>query len=257
MTRFLTICLLIFAIITGSCSSRKNRVEHNNMIPEKDLVDLITELYLTDGLLSIPKTLQLYSVSDTLKAHLDVIKLHGYTKETMDRTLKYYYVKKPKELIKIYDKVLGILSEMQSRYEAEVNQIQAKLANIWDGEKSYSLPDIYGIDTANFVLRANSQGAFYLTYTVTFAAADQSYNTRPSVYMCHPDSIETGKRHYIKSIKYIKDGQPHKYTLEIKVLEKSNFYIRGWFYDSESYPDKSVENLRIEKINLTFTQGIL
>ncbi len=257
MTRFTAISLLILALIADSCSTRKNRVEHSNMIPEKELAGLITELYLTDGLLSIPKTSQLYSLSDTLKAHRDVFKLHGYTKEMMDITLKYYYVKKPKELIKIYDQVLGILSEMQSRYETEVTQLQSRMANIWKGENSYLLPDGSGVDSANFVLQANSQGIYHLTYNVTLSPADQSYDPRPSVYLCHPDSIETGKRYYIKTIEYLKDGQPHTYDLEIRVREKSNFYVKGWFFDSGSRSDESVGSLRIENIHLTFIPGLL
>jgi len=257
MTRFTAISLLILALIADSCSTRKNRVEHSNMIPEKELAGLITELYLTDGLLSIPKTSQLYSLSDTLKAHRDVFKLHGYTKEMMDITLKYYYVKKPKELIKIYDQVLGILSEMQSRYETEVTQLQSRMANIWKGENSYLLPDGSGVDSANFVLHANSQGIYHLTYNVTLSPADQSYDPRPSVYLCHPDSIETGKRYYIKTIEYLKDGQPHTYNLEIKVQDKSKFFVKGWFFDSGSRSDESLGNLKIENIHLTFIPGLL
>jgi hypothetical protein len=257
MTRFTAISLLILALLADSCSTRKNRVEHSNMIPEKELAGLITELYLTDGLLSIPKTSQLYSLSDTLKAHRDVFKKHGYTKEMMDMTLKYYYVKKPKELIKIYDQVLGILSEMQSRYEAEVVQIQSRMANIWEGENSYLLPDGSGIDSASFVLKAGSQGIYYLKYNVTLSPVDLSYNTRPKVYTCHPDSIETGRRHYIKTIEYFNNGLPHNYTLEIRVPEKSNYYIKGWFYDSGSNPDESLRSLRIEKIDLSFIPGLL
>lgn len=257
MNRFTAISLLIFVLIAGSCSTRKNRVEHSNMIPEKELAGLITELYLTDGLLSIPKTSQLYSLSDTLKAHRDVFKLHGYTKEMMDMTLKYYYVKKPKELIKIYDQVLGILSEMQSRYETEVAQIQSRMANIWEGESLYLLPDGSGIDSANFVLKANSQGVYYLTYNVTLSPDAQSYNTRPAAYMCHPDSIETGKRYYINTIEYLKDGQSHTYTLQINVMEKSHFFVKGWFYNSGTSPDESLGDLRIENIHLTFKPGLL
>jgi len=227
------------------------------MIPEKELIEVITELYLTDGLISIPKTSQLYSLSDTLKAHLDVFKMHGYSKENMDMTLKYYYVKKPKELIKIYDKVLGILSEMQSRYDAEVNQIQLRMANIWKGENLYFLPDGSGIDSASFILKATSQGVYYLSYTATLSPADQSYKPRPSVYLCHPDSIETGKRHYLNTVDYLKDGQPHNYTLQINVQEKSEYYVKGWFYNSGSCPDESLGNLRIEKIDLTFMQGLI
>ena len=257
MIRLFTSVILVVSLIAGSCSTRKNRIDHKNMIPEKEFVTILTELYMVDGLISIPKITQLYTFKDTLGAHLDVFKRHGYTKENMDQTLMYYYIKKPKALIKIYDQVLGTLSEMQSRYELEVTQMQSRMANIWKGESLYLLPEVSGIDSANFVLNANSQGIFYLTFTATLSAVDESHNTRPAVYTCHPDSINTGKRHYTKTLEYLKDGLPHVYNLEINVLEKSDFYIRGWFYDSESYPDLSRENLRIEKISLTFKPGLL
>jgi hypothetical protein len=227
------------------------------MIPEKEFVTILTELYMTDGLLSIPKITHLYSLSDTLAAHLDVFKMHGYTKENMDQTLMYYYIKKPKDLIKIYDQVLGTLSEMQSRYELEVTQMQTRLANLWKGESLYLLPEVSGKDSASFTFNAYSQGVYSLTFTATLAAVDESYKTRPVVYTCHPDSINTGKRHYIKTPVYLKDGLPHVYNLEITVQDKSNYYIRGWFYDSESCPDLSGENLSIEKIYLSFKSGLI
>jgi hypothetical protein len=257
MTRFIISFLLILSLFAGSCSSRKNKVNRKNMIPEKEFVTILTELYLSDGLLLIPKVTQMYTVTDTLAAHLDVLKMHGYTKENMDNTLMYYYFKNPKKLIKIYDQVLGVLSEMQSRYEKEVNQMQAHTENLWKGEIIYLLPDFSGNDSANLVLKANIQGSYYLTFTATLAPVDQSYKTRPALYTCHPDSINTGKRHYIKTLEYIKDGQPHEYELEIKIVEKSDYYIRGWFYDSESCPDPSGGNLRIEKISLTFIPGLV
>jgi hypothetical protein len=256
MTRYLISFLLISSLIAGSCSTRKNKVDHNNIIPEKQLVTILTELFLTDGLLTLPKTNNLYSLSDTLAAHKDVLKMHGYTKEDMDKTLKYYYVKRSKDLIKIYDEVLGILSEMESRYEKEVNIQQTRISNLWKWENSYILPDLTGNDTANFVLKAPSQGAYYLTYTAVLAPADQSYKPRLTIYTCNPDSIETGRKNYLKTTEYFKDGQSHIYMMEIKVTEKSDYYIRGWFYGSESNHDLSRGNLRIEKISLTFAPGI-
>ncbi len=256
MTRIIISFLLISLLIEGSCSSRKNKVDHDNIIPERELVTILTELFLTDGLLTLPKTNNLYSPADTLAAHKDVFKMHGYTKEDMDKTIKFYFIKRPKDLIRIYDEVLGILSEMESRYEKEVNIQQTRISNLWKWENSYLLPDISGNDTANFVLKAPSQGIYYLTYTATFAPLDQSYKPRLTVYTCNPDSTETGKKHFLKTIEYYKDGHPHIYMLDIKITEKSDYYIRGWFYGSESIYDTSRGLLRIERIYLTFTPGL-
>ena len=72
MTRVFTTFLLILLLIAGSCSSRKNRVDHSNIIPEKVFTTILAELYLTDGMLPIQKITELYSPADTLAAYLDV-----------------------------------------------------------------------------------------------------------------------------------------------------------------------------------------
>ena len=40
--------------------------------------------------------------------------------------MKYYFIKNPKKLIKIYDQVLGILSEMESLVEKEAVMAEAQ-----------------------------------------------------------------------------------------------------------------------------------
>lgn len=257
MIRFFTTFLLIFSLIAGSCSSRKNRVDRSNIIPEKVFISILAELYLTDGMLPVQKINELYSPSDTLAAYLDVLKKHGYTMENMDKTLMYYYKKKPKELIKIYDQVLADLSEKQSIYDLEVSQIQTQKGDLWEGESLYLLPEVLDKDSANFVFNAKGKGTYYLTFTATLSAIDVSYRSSPVIYSCHPDSIMNGKRYYIKTPKYFKDGYPHTYTLEIKVPEQSNYHIKGWFYGPESQPDLSGEYLRIETIVATFIPGFL
>jgi Domain of unknown function (DUF4296) len=248
---------LIFLLIASSCSSRKNRVNHSNIIPEKIFTTILGDLYLTDGMLPIQKITELYSPPDTLAAYLDVLNKYGYTMEDMDKTLMYYYKKKPKELIEIYDQVLASLSEMQSLYDLEVAQIQPRTGNLWEGESLYLLPEVSDKDSANFVFNAKGKGTYYLTFTATLSAVDVSYRPAPVIYSCHPDSIMTGKRYYIKTPGYFKDGYSHTYTLEIKVPEPSNYFIKGWFYGSESIPDMSGEYLKIESISATFIPGFI
>ena len=100
MIRYSIFILVIISIITGSCSSRKNKVDKKNIIPEKELVPILTDLFLADGLLTIPRVNHWYTQTDTLEAHRDVLKKHGYTKEDMDKTMMYYFIRKPKKLIR-------------------------------------------------------------------------------------------------------------------------------------------------------------
>src|SRR5674536_806 len=120
MTRFTFLILIIISIMMGSCSGRKNKLDKKNLIPEKDLVSILTDIYITDGLLTVPNIILRASSLDSITTYYQVIESHGYTKEAMDRTMKYYFIENPKRLNKIYDKVLGILSEMESRVDKEV-----------------------------------------------------------------------------------------------------------------------------------------
>ena len=86
---------------------------------------------------------------------------------------------------------------------------------------------------------------------------DQSLNPRLTLYSCHPDSIETGKRRYIKTINYIKDGRPHTYILTIPVPDKTTLHLRGWLYDFDNLSDESGKHVKIENISFTFSSAVV
>jgi len=257
MIRYSIFILVIISVIAGSCSSRKNKVDTKNIIPEKELVPILTELFLTDGLLIIPRVNQWYSQSDTLEAYRDVLKSHGYTKEDMDKTMMYYFMRNPKKLIKIYDQALGILSEMETRNDVEVSLLQTKEANLWKGKDSYFIPDSSFSGFSGLEVTLSNTGIYNLTFTATLSAVDVSLNPHSSFYTCHPDSTETGKRHYIKPITYIKDGRAHTYRIEIKASNRSPLLLRGLFYDSDNSPNETGIFMRVENIFLSFNPGVI
>jgi len=181
------------------------------------------------------------------------IEKHGYSMEMMEKTIKYYFIKKPKKLIKIYDKVLGILSEMESRAQKEIARSKQRAGILWTGMDVYSFPDPSGTDSANFDISLKKPGIYTLTATVTLFPDDQSLNSRLTAYSCHPDSIETGKRNYIKPIYYIKDGLPHKYTAVFKVPLRRTLHVRGCIYDFDNHPDDWEKHLVIQNISVIYS----
>lgn len=255
MIRFTLLILILFSLIAGSCSSRKNKLDHRNLIPEKELVSILADVHIADGLLTLPKIHYWFSSPDSLSAYYHIIEKHGYSKETMDKTIKYYFIKKPKELIKIYDQVLGILSEMESLVEKEAVLAEGRRENLWTGKKFYSFPDPSGTDSVRFDITINRTGIYKLAFSATLFPDDQSVNPRITAYSCHPDSIETGKRKYIKTMNYIKDGQPHTYNLILNVPVNTILHLRGWLYDFDNHPDEWEKHVRIENISITYTSA--
>jgi hypothetical protein len=253
MIRLTYIITIVLSIIFSSCESRRNRLDRSNLIPDNDLVPILTDIYITDGLMGVPRIAMKYPPIDSLSAYTQIIEKHGYTKERLDKTLKYYFIKNPKKLIKIYDKVLGILSEMESRIQKDIAKSKLKTGSLWTGPDSYFYPDPSGNDSASFDIALQKPGFYALNASVTLFPDDQSLNSRLTAYTCHPDSIDTGKRNYVKPLYYLKDGHEHRYSLIVKVPPKSVLRLRGSLYEHDNHPDDWQKHLVIQNISVVFS----
>jgi len=253
MIRVILIMLFALSLILSSCESRRSRIDRKNLIPENELVSILKDIYITDGLLGIPRIVIKYPLADSVAAYTNIIEKHGYTKEAMDRTLKYYFIKNPKKLIKIYDKVLGILSEMESRIQKEVARSKAKTGNFWPGFDAYLFPDPSGTDSTVFNISFRQPGFYVLNASVTLFPDDQTLNPGLKAFTCHADSIETGKRKYIKPVYYLKDGREHKYSVTFNVPTKTILYATGSLYDFDNNPDEWGKHLIIKNISVNYS----
>lgn len=245
--------LLLLLLVLFSCTSRKNKLDHSDLIPASDLTNIVTEIYLTNGLLTIPRVHNWYTPADTLTPYSDVIEKYGYKKEDLDRTLKYYFVRKPKALEKIYDNVLARLSEMESRYEQEVQKFQAQILNLWRGKDYYASPDTKNGDSTYFEVKIANPGVYIMNFTATVFPDDGTLKPKPMVYNEPPDSTNM-PRDYFNTVEYIKDGQPHSYTIYLTIPNQNYFNLRGWFINS-CVPAEVRKHFLIENISLTLSSS--
>ena len=65
--------VLAFAIAAGSCTGRKSKAERRDLIPENDLVEILRDVHITDGLLSMPGINYKYSYGDSISSYIDEI----------------------------------------------------------------------------------------------------------------------------------------------------------------------------------------
>jgi hypothetical protein len=248
MTRIKLFTIIMFLFTVTACSSRKNKLEKSDLIPEKDMISIIKDIYLANGLLNLPTVHRWYSPTDSLATYREVIGKYGYTKDAMDQTLKFYFVRKPKNLVKIYDQVLGQLSALDSRIEKTLNQIEARAANYWKGSDPVIYPALDNGDSTYFSVIIKP-GAYTFTYTLTLYPDDCSFSPRMSAWYFHRDSVGIGKRHFINTPCYVKDGLPHTYVNNIVIPGKAFVVLRGYLYNFENYPPEFNKHLRFEKIS--------
>jgi hypothetical protein len=256
LIRFAFLMLMIISIIAGACTSRKSKLDRKNLIPEKDLISLLTDIHIADGLLTLPTINAWCSNLDSITTYIQVIEKHGYTKDMMDKTMNYYFVNDPKRLNKIYDQVLGILSEMESRVEKQAVVELARITNLWRGKEFYSYPSVSGKDSSMFSTTLYRAGIYKLSFTATAFPDDQIINPRTFAYTSSADSLETGKKRYITSIQYLKDGRPHNYNLFFQV-ESPISYLKGWLVYFEDRPDDILKHIQIENISLIYSSSVV
>jgi hypothetical protein len=247
LSAFILVAMLV------SCRNYKEKLDHDNLIPEKTFTSILTDVYIADGLLSLPEFRSMFSRRDSISNYIDIIESYGYSYETMNKTVNYYFVSKPKKLIKIYDQITRNLSEMQSDFQEAIDREMRAKAVKSQGADVYYLPDTTLKKQPGFEHLVGAPGFYTLTFTITIYPDDLSNNPCCTSWYFNADSVETGKRYYLPPIKYIKDGHRHTYSLTNRIQEAGQFILKGLFYDYENNPDKWEKHARIENIGFSFT----
>ncbi len=257
MTRNIFYLLILFALIAGSCSGRKDKPDQSKLIPEEKLVTILTDIYLTDGLLLTPGIRNWASSLDSLFLYNKAIENNGYSKEAFDYTINFYFNKNPRRLIKIYDQALGILSEMESIVTKEAFLEEELKNNLWKRSTSFHLPDNSGTDSTEFETYIIKPGIYSFSFSIILFPDDQSINPTVTAYTCDADSIDTGKKYSIETINFIKDGKPHKYNLTFKVPLGKKVYLKGRLFDSGIISDNPETHAIIYNISIKQSSALI
>ena len=247
------VIFVISLLLILSCTGKQGKPDSSGIIPEKDLIPLLEEIQLADGMLANPRIQNWVLSIDSISTYHYIAEKHGYTKEEFDKTLYYYFVSKPKKLIKIYDIILGDLSEKESRLEKEVMLIKERASNVWPGERNYYYPDSADINDIGFEVSLAGSRFYTLKFTATLFPDDLSVNTRAIAFSYDADSLMTGLITRYKTPVYFKDGTPHSYSIYIFVSSNRPFILKGTLYEPGYYIEEWKKHALFENITLSIT----
>jgi hypothetical protein len=244
-------------LITLSCHKiDRSDTRLRDVIPEKSFVSILTDIYMADGLLALPQIRNAFSKRDSIANYIDIIENHGYSYQDMNSTMEYYFIKKPKKLIRLYDQVLAKLSEMETRYENKSTEPVADSRGLWNGKASYDYPSFDGSDNSEFSITIYPHRTFTFEFTVTVYPDDQSYNPCFTAWYCPIDSTISGKRNYLPSIRYIRDGRPHTYTITYLIPLQTPVVLSGSLLDYENNPGEEGLHAGISGISFVFSTAV-
>jgi hypothetical protein len=249
------IILLIFSLLIISCTGRKKHISHRELIPARDLVDILTEIYIADGIRYQAVINKSRFSADSIATYEHIINKHGYTAGAMESTMKYYFVKKPKKLVSIYDQLLSNLTEMESLIQKEFPATSVTRENLWKGNEYYFMPWNTPTDSVWFDIPVSFTGTYTINLTVTLYPGDQSVNPHFEAWFSRPDSTGTGMKEHPETVNYIKDGQPHLYILRMNLSEPGITSLRGFLYNHDN-TDRGWSKLgKIENISVNLIRN--
>lgn len=252
MLKGLFLSAFLVLMMAPSCTNPGNKRDHEKLIPEKKFVSILADIYIANGLLSLPEIRYKYYGRDSVLNYIDIIKSYGYSFETMNSTMNYYFISEPKKLIKIYDKVIRQMNEEQSAIQNEINMVEEKASRMAVNYNLFTLPDPEKTRdlTVNNIL--TPPGSYNLIFSVTVYPDDKSFNPHFTAYLIDADSTETGKKRWLPRVKYLKDGHLHQLNYMGRVETKRPVVMKTFFYNFENDISEWDKHARIELISFSF-----
>ena len=246
--------MIVAALILGlvSCGDPGSHKPGRKMlIPDDKLVAILTDTYLTTGIMDFSFMRDTWGQRDSILNYIDVIGSHGYTVEQLNATMKYYFTDKPKKLARIYDRVTGNLLEMETVIMTEQGSAEnAAEENLWTGKASYSFPEDFTRDPVWFDMPAEKTGLYVLSADIRLFEDDKSLNPRVTVYFSYTDSSGVEIRDYWQEYLLNRDGQFQNVTVSHQLDTLRGTRLRGWLLNHDNQPGSWQKHARIANIRL-------
>ncbi len=250
MKKTLNILLVVIFVFSFSCRKSDEKIRKRDIISDKDLVNVLTDIYITDGLLSIPNVRMRFAEKDSTSNYMEVIRTHGYTIEQINRTIHYYLLKNPDKLEKLHDRVIANLSILESRLESEIPKVTPVTFNLWKGPTTIAVPETGITNPVPVDIAVSDTGLYVLSFNAIVYDDDQSINPRVNLFFWRAGATEEGVRDYWNKVELIRDGAVHKYTLEKRLTDPSFTHIKGWLLDHDSQQGRWQKHIRVTSIQL-------
>ncbi len=224
----ISLLLFISLLLVSSCNkTNRSGVQRSEVIPPEKMTELLTDLYLADGLLNYPPIRSEYSQKDSIESYIDVIESHGFTKEQADLSMRYYFIDKPDKYDEIYDRVIEKLSGMEAEIMQQLASKPDTDRNLWTGERSYTLPDAGVNNPVEFSIRTEGLGEYIIRARITVYKDDQSIDPHALVWFWYDDGSEEGKKIMWDKKMLNKNSKPEIINMKEELNDPRVTHIQG------------------------------
>ncbi len=229
--RYILLILYLATVLTACNKTNRSGIDRSDVVPENDMVAILTDLYIAEGLLNYPPVRSDFSSKDSIENYIDVIVKHGYTKEEVDKSMRYYFIDKPQVYKNIYDKVIENLSGIEADVIQKISDKPDIHENLWNGERSYSLPDVGVSNPVEFSIPTKGPGEYIIKARITLYEDDQSTDPRSEIWFWYDDGSEEGVKIPWDTVKLQKNGRPEIITMKKNLDDPRVTHLQGKLLD--------------------------
>ena len=241
--------LFLFCLLSIVACKSKNAAD--KLIPQKELVDLLVDLHIADAIALNHAINENFGKLDSAILYHTVLEKHGYTKDQMEASIKYYS-RDVEKMIGIYDDVFGELSKMsEDAKEVYSSASTSRTYRVWKAQKNrYTIKG----DTVKYLppfdFAVDTTGNFVLSVNIKLLPKDESVNPRISAYFYDPEDDRPEKREYFEDIVLTKGNFTREYAV-FKVMRKPELSRMRIILPVQDNPDSTfskgieIHNLRL------------
>ncbi len=111
--------LVIFIVFLSFNACNRNKTP-DYVIPKEKLIDILVDIHIMDGLLTINDVRKTLLQKDSLNYYDALFYNYNYTRADFDTSI-FYYSMNINEYDKIYEEVLNKLSEMEAELKEKIS----------------------------------------------------------------------------------------------------------------------------------------
>ena len=240
-------CIITVIMLLFNCHGFRNK----DRIPEKDLVEFLTDLHMANAIVSERRNIDLGYKLDSASLYGSLFGKYGFTKAQFD-TAMLYYSNNPEKLKKLMNQVTARLQEMEEAATAEEERLKKADMDIVWSDSTDRKPKQGTMDKIAVDIPIKQGGMYMVSVTVRLFPDDLSVNPGMTLYFYCDDSTTDGRRIYFDKVYYgTQGGEPITYTTTGMLADSTYHRIRGSLADFSNEDTLFNRNIIISDFTVT------
>ncbi len=249
---FRIVVVVVVAGMMVACGG-KEKERKAQVIPPDELVPVLEDIYLSDGVFSLRYLRSQFPGTDSMSNYRDILKKYGYTIEDMEKTIDHYTDdNNMQELEAVYEVVLKDLRELlEKTFEEEhAPPPRADTSDLWNLKREFHLPREGQRNKIPFSIPIKGPGVYSLKIKIKISTSDGSKRPYIHVWFWRDDGTKEGERIEWDRRRVPKDGRWHQFVIAKKLTDTRMTHIKGMLVDDENRDTTYIKRVDVKGVRL-------